>query len=170
MIEIYTDGGCSGNPGPGSWAYVIIRNEELGIRNGESGMRNGGEPVILAECFGAEKSTTNNRMELLAVISGLEALPSLRPAGEKVTVFTDSQYVEKGMTLWINKWKSNGWKTSGKIPVKNQDLWQRLDSAAITAAIAAGIPLAWTWVKGHAGNKFNERCDDLTQKAIASRK
>ena len=149
MIEIYTDGGCSGNPGPGGWAYVIKK-----------------DGTLLAEKWGADKSTTNNRMELLAAICALEDLPSIcsQPpaADEKITVFTDSQYLQKGITTWIKDWKSKGWKNSSKEPVKNQDLWQRLD------ALAAGFPLNWTWIKGHAGNEMNERCDSLTQEAIAS--
>ena len=161
MIEIYTDGGCSGNPGPGGWAYIIIRAE--GPLNEKSGVI---APAILAEKWGAEKPTTNNRMELLAVISALEALPLLcsgsLEGNEKITIYTDSQYVQKGITLWIKDWKSKSWKTSGKKPVKNQDLWQRLD------ALAAGVPLKWIWLKGHAGHEFNERCDKLTKKAIAS--
>jgi ribonuclease HI len=151
MIYIYTDGGCSGNPGPGGWAYMVIGTWE---------------PVLLAENWGAEKSTTNNRMELKAVISALEALPGICPeasaGAEKITVYTDSQYVQKGITIWIKDWKGKGWKTSAKDPVKNQDLWKRLD------ALAAGFSINWVWVKGHAGNEYNERCDALTQKAIAS--
>lgn len=172
MIHVYTDGGCSGNPGPGGWAYVIIAD----TASSGSGV-NAAAPVPVAENWGAEKSTTNNRMELLAVISALEALPGLcadffphgtRAAGEnaagkeEITVYTDSQYVQKGMTLWIKDWKNRDWKTSGKDPVKNQDLWRRLDT------LAAGFSVHWMWVKGHAGNKYNERCDALTQKAIVS--
>ena len=138
---------------------MILGDREWGIGNGDP-------PVILAEKWGAEATTTNNRMELLAAISALEALPLLCPEfsaeSEKISIYTDSQYVQKGITLWIKDWKSKGWKTSDKKPVKNQDLWQRLD------ALAAGFPLNWLWVKGHAGNEFNERCDKLTQKAIAS--
>jgi ribonuclease HI len=151
LIHIYTDGGCSGNPGPGGWAYIIIGERE---------------PVLLAENWGAEKSTTNNRMELLAVISALEALPGVCPeisagAGQ-IAIYTDSQYVQKGMSVWIKDWKRKGWKTSAKEPVKNQDLWQRLDG------LAAGFSINWIWVKGHAGEKNNERCDVMTRKAIAS--
>jgi ribonuclease HI len=103
-------------------------------------------------------------MELLAVIYALEALPGLCSGAEneKIAVYTDSQYVQKGITIWIKDWKSRGWRKSDKEPVKNQDLWQRLD------ALAAGFSLSWVWIKGHAGNEFNERCDGLTQKAIAS--
>ena len=157
LIHIYTDGGCSGNPGPGGWAYVIIRAENSLNEGGGTG-----NSALLAENWGAEKSTTNNRMELRAVIAALEVLPQLRADAEKVTVYTDSQYVQKGMTAWIKDWKKRGWKTSGKDPVKNQDLWQRLDG------LAAGFSLSWAWVKGHAGNEYNEHCDNLTQKAIAS--
>jgi ribonuclease HI len=142
LIEIYTDGGCSGNPGPGGWAYVIIKDE-----------------VLFAEKWGAEKLTTNNRMELQAVIAALEALS---PEGEKITVYTDSQYVQKGITLWLADWKKKGWKTSDKKPVKNQDLWQRLET------LAGLFHVNWVWVKGHAGNKYNERCDELTRIAIVS--
>ena len=158
-IHIYTDGGCSGNPGPGGWAYLIIRNGECGVGSGEGGR---GEPILIAENWGAEKSTTNNRMELQAVISALEVLENLDKKMENITVYTDSQYVQKGMSLWIKDWKSKRWKTSGKEPVKNQELWQRLD------ALAGGFSINWVWVKGHAGNEYNERCDALTQKAIAS--
>ena len=143
---IYTDGGCSGNPGPGGWAYVIV---------------NGPDGPVIEEKWGAAANTTNNRMELLAVISALESLSIPGLSGD-IEVFTDSQYVQKGITLWITDWKKRNWKTSSKAPVKNQDLWQRLD------ALSAALPVSWHWVKGHAGNKFNERCDELTQKAISS--
>ncbi|GHV54090.1 ribonuclease H [Spirochaetia bacterium] len=145
-LSVYTDGGCSGNPGPGGWAYVIA----------------GEGAVIIAEKWGAEKNTTNNRMELGAVIAALEALSLFSPVPEQVTVYTDSQYVQKGITQWIHSWKRNNWRTSGKDPVKNRDLWQRLDE------LSQALPLAWQWVKGHAGNPLNERCDQMTQDAIAS--
>jgi ribonuclease HI len=149
-LNIYTDGGCSGNPGPGGWAYVITAED-------------GPAPAIIAEKWGAEPGTTNNRMELGAVIAALEALPSLSPAvPEAVTVYTDSQYVQKGITQWIFNWKRNNWRTSSKEPVKNRDLWQRLDD------LSRRYPLTWAWVKGHAGNELNERCDSMTQEAIAS--
>ena len=144
-MEIYTDGGCSGNPGPGGWAYVIIKDE-----------------VIFAEKWGAEKFTTNNRMELQAVIAALEFLAQEEKKEEKIAVYTDSQYVQKGITIWMADWKKRGWKTSDKKPVKNQELWQRLD------ALAGLFLLSWVWVKGHAGNKYNERCDELTRIAIVS--
>ena len=144
MIEVYTDGACSGNPGPGGWAYVLI--------NGDA------EPL---EKWGAEETSTNNRMEMQAVIAALEYVHTQTAPGA-ITVYTDSQYVQKGITEWIKTWKSKNWKNSAKEPVKNQDLWQRLD------ALSASLPITWVWVKGHAGNKYNERCDLLTQKAIDS--
>jgi len=157
LIHIYTDGGCSGNPGPGGWAYTIIRTEAP--QNGVGGVKD----ALLDEKWGAEKSTTNNRMELRAVIAALEALPALMQGIEKVAVYTDSQYVQKGMSSWIKDWEKRGWKTSGKEPVKNLELWQRLQN------LAGGVAdISWVWVKGHSGNKFNEHCDILTQKAIAS--
>jgi ribonuclease HI len=153
-LSIYTDGGCSGNPGPGGWAYVIT---------GESSGKEAAALVILAEKWGAETNTTNNRMELGAVIAALQSIPlpgSQIPEG--ITVYTDSQYVQKGITQWIHSWKRNNWRTSGKEPVKNRDLWQRLDE------LSGKFPITWAWVKGHAGNPLNERCDRMTQQAIAS--
>jgi len=149
VIHIYTDGGCSGNPGPGGWAFVILQETFQGAR-------------ILAENSGAEKDTTNNRMELTAVIASLETFINIGNATEKITVYTDSQYVQKGMTVWIKDWKSKGWRTSDKKPVKNQELWLRLE------ALAAGLKVNWVWVKGHDGNKYNEKCDVMTKKAIVS--
>jgi len=148
MLRIYTDGACSGNPGPGGWAYIMV----LETLHGDQ---------VLAEKWGFEKETTNNRMELNAVIASLEALRAMSELPEKAAVYTDSQYVQKGMTEWIHNWKKKGWLTSDKKPVKNEKLWQRLDE------LAAGLPLSWVWIKGHAGNEFNERCDALSQKAIA---
>jgi len=156
VINVYTDGGCSGNPGPGGWAYIIIQTGAMGKEEKIENL------VPLAENWGAEKGTTNNRMELQAVIKALEFLNRMPGKTGQLTIFTDSQYVQKGMTLWIKDWKSRNWKTSAKDPVKNQDLWQRLD------ALSGEFTITWTWVKGHAGNLFNERCDELTQKAIAS--
>ena len=149
MIDIYTDGGCSGNPGPGGWAYLMV----VKTFQGEE---------VLAEHWGAEQDTTNNRMELRAVIASLEALKNMDNVPRHTRVHTDSQYVQKGISEWIHNWKRNSWRTSDKKPVKNQDLWLRLD------ALAAEFKIDWIWVKGHAGNKYNERCDFLTQKAIAS--
>jgi len=149
LIGIYTDGGCSGNPGPGGWAYVMV----LKTFQGDS---------VVAEGYGAEPDTTNNRMEILAVISALNALKAKPELPRQLTLYTDSQYVQKGITEWIRTWKRNSWRTSDKKPVKNQDLWFELD------ALAAEFPITWVWVKGHAGNEYNERCDLLTHKAIAS--
>jgi ribonuclease HI len=148
-LKIYTDGGCSGNPGPGGWAYVMVQQTFQGA-------------VIIAQNKGAERETTNNRMELTAVISALRALKTMRDVPRQAAVYTDSQYVQKGITDWIRTWKRNSWRTSDKSPVKNKDLWIELD------ALASEFPLKWEWVKGHAGNEYNEMCDSMTQEAIAS--
>ena len=152
-IKIYTDGGCSGNPGPGGWAFVIVQETFQG-------------PAILAEKFGGEKATTNNRMELTAVIESLRELRVLAASrsdiSTKAVIYTDSQYVQKGITDWIIKWKQNAWRTSDKKPVKNQDLWVELD------ALAGEFSLSWQWIRGHSGIEFNERCDRMTQQAINS--
>ncbi|MDR0600806.1 MAG: ribonuclease HI [Treponema sp.] len=164
-LKIYTDGGCSGNPGPGGWAYVIEAVSVSGAGGASGGDRAGefpGSAKIIAEKWGAESNTTNNRMELSAVIAALEALSGLALSPEKITVYTDSQYVQKGITQWIRLWKRNNWRTSGKDPVKNRELWQRLDE------LSTCFPLVWIWIKGHAGNKMNERCDMMTREAIAS--
>jgi ribonuclease HI len=116
---------------------------------------------LLREKWGGERETTNNRMELLAPALALEALIDLKLSPQSVTVYTDSQYVQKGMTTWIHSWKRNGWRTSERKPVKNQELWLRLDE------LGARFSVAWRWVRGHAGNEFNERCDQMTRKAIA---
>jgi ribonuclease HI len=150
-IHVYTDGACSGNPGPGGWAYLIIRERAK-------------ESEIIVEKWGAEADTTNNRMELTAALQALEMLAKLNIAPKQVMVYTDSQYVQKGMTEWIVSWKRNGWRTSDKTPVKNKDLWQRLDT------VTARYSIQWKWVKGHFGNRFNERCDKLAQKAIGGTK
>jgi ribonuclease HI len=144
-LNIFTDGGCSGNPGPGGWAYVMVQ---------------GGQ--ALSEGRGGEKNTTNNRMELLAVISALKALRAMDGVPPQAAVYTDSQYVQKGITGWIHNWKRNAWLTSDKKPVKNQDLWKELD------ALAGDLAISWKWIRGHAGNQWNERCDRMTQEAIAS--
>jgi len=138
MIEIYTDGACSGNPGPGGWG-VLLR---IG--------------TVETELCGGEPGTTNNRMELLAVI---EALQSLAQPVE-ARVYTDSQYVQKGISEWIHSWKRRGWKTAGKEPVKNEDLWRRLD------ALASGHKLEWHWVRGHNGHPENERVDALARAGL----
>ncbi|HEX6528156.1 MAG TPA: ribonuclease HI [Streptosporangiaceae bacterium] len=137
-VVIYTDGACSGNPGPGGWGAVL----QYGGRRREI---HGGEPV-----------TTNNRMELMAAIQALEALN--RPV--TVTLYTDSKYLLDGITKWIKGWQRNGWKTSAKQPVKNADLWQRLVQAI------DGHDVTWTWVKGHAGDPGNERADELARRGI----
>ena len=137
-IQIFTDGSCRGNPGPGGWGVLILA---------ESGAQ---------EFYGAEEQTTNNRMELTAAIQGLGAVES----GASVAIYTDSQYVKNGLESWIKAWKANGWRTSAKKPVKNQDLWRALDSAAQRLAVS------WHWVKGHSGHPQNERADALANLAI----
>ena len=178
-LSIYTDGGCSGNPGPGGWAYVIIGNETAGRKAPKAAPaarkasravpvelfpRPGFPGTLIQEKWGAERNTTNNRMELYAAVAALEALGELDLSPESVTVYTDSQYVQKGMTAWITTWKRNGWRTSDRKPVKNQGLWFRLDE------LASQFAVRWCWVRGHAGNEFNERCDLMTQEAIVSLK
>ena len=148
VYKIYTDGGCSGNPGPGGWAFVIIMNTFQGEQ-------------IIAQNKGAQSDTTNNKMELTAVIEALRELKRT-DAPRRAAVFTDSQYVQKGITEWIKTWKRNSWRTSDKKPVKNQELWIELDS------LASEFSINWEWVKGHAGNEYNELCDQMTQEAIAS--
>ncbi len=137
-VEIYADGACRGNPGPGGWGALLTA---------------GGRQ---RELFGGEPATTNNRMELMAVISALESLK--RPCS--VVLYTDSQYVQKGISEWIHSWKRRGWKTTDKKPVKNEDLWRRLDTAT------QGHRIDWRWVKGHAGNPGNERADALANMGI----
>ncbi len=140
VINIYTDGACKGNPGPGGWGAVL---EYDGTEK---------------ELFGGERSTTNNRMELTAVIEALAALK--RPC--RIVLHTDSQYVQKGITEWIHGWKARGWKTASKEPVKNADLWRKLDAAI------ASHDIRWVWVKGHAGHNGNERADALANKGVES--
>ncbi|MBM7852707.1 ribonuclease HI [Methylopila capsulata] len=137
-VEIFTDGACSGNPGPGGWGAIL---------------RKGG---VEKELKGGEAPTTNNRMELMAAISALEALT--RPC--EVVLHTDSQYLRDGVTKWVFGWKKNGWKTADKKPVKNQDLWERLDAAIRIHQID------WRWVKGHAGHPENERADELAREGM----
>ena len=143
-LYAYTDGACSGNPGPGGWGALLI------ARDGETVLRE-------RELQGGAAETTNNRMELLAAISALEALD--RPS--RLTLVTDSAYVKGGITEWMRGWKRNGWKTSAKKPVKNEDLWRRLDEAA------ARHEVTWEWVKGHAGHPENERADALARAGMA---
>jgi ribonuclease HI len=138
VVEIYSDGACRGNPGPGGWGALLRAN--------------GAEK----ELYGGEAATTNNRMELMAAIRALEALkrPSI------VKIYTDSTYVMKGITTWIHDWKKRGWRTADKKPVKNEDLWRELE------ALAAKHEIKWHWVKGHAGHPENERADALANKGI----
>jgi ribonuclease HI len=140
----YTDGACSGNPGPGGWGVLLIARE-------------GAEVLKERELCGGEAMTTNNRMELLAAISALETLakPSV------LTIVTDSAYVKNGVTEWIHSWKRNGWRTAGRDPVKNAELWQRLDLAQ------ARHKVQWRWIKGHAGHAENERADALARAGMA---
>lgn len=139
-VELFTDGACSGNPGPGGWAF-ILKHPATGK---------------LLKQAGGEPGTTNNKMELLAVIKGLTALS--RPSN--VELFSDSQYVLKGLSEWIDSWKKRGWKTASKEPVKNQDLWQTLDE------LRAKHHLKFHWVRGHAGHPENEECDRMAVEAI----
>ena len=139
-VQIYTDGACKGNPGVGGWGALLRCN---GVEK---------------ELFGGEAHTTNNRMELLAVIEGIRALTQR----SIVEVYTDSQYVQKGVSEWLAGWKKNGWKTAAKKPVKNDDLWRDLD------ALLSSHELSWHWVKGHAGHVENERADGLANQGVAS--
>lgn len=139
-IEIYTDGACKGNPGPGGWGALLVSGEHE------------------KELFGGEAGTTNNRMELKAVIEALNALK--RPS--EVIVHTDSQYVQKGISEWIHGWKARGWKTAAKEPVKNADLWQALDEAQSRHTVE------WRWVRGHNGHAGNERADALANRGVAT--
>ncbi len=142
-IVAYTDGACSGNPGPGGWGVVLEAWED-------------GRLVKRRELSGGEPETTNNRMELMAAIRALEALR--RPSD--VTIVTDSAYLRNGIAEWIHRWKQNGWRTAAKKPVKNADLWQRLDAAQ------ARHRVHWKWIKGHAGHEQNERADALARAEI----
>jgi ribonuclease HI len=139
-VEIFTDGACSGNPGPGGWGAIL---RYRGVEK---------------ELSGSEPATTNNRMELMAAIAGLEALT--RPCHARI--YTDSQYLRHGITQWIHAWKTRGWRTADKKPVKNVDLWQRLEAATTPHEIE------WVWVRGHAGHPENERADALARTGIAA--
>ena len=138
-IEIYTDGACSGNPGPGGWGVVIL---------------GGVEPQ---ELCGGEKETTNNRMEMTAVIQALRHFSD----GQALVLYTDSSYVKDGITKWIAGWKRNGWRTSQRKPVKNQDLWRAIDQESTR------LDVDWRWVKGHAGNQWNEKADELARRGLS---
>ena len=137
-VVIFTDGACSGNPGPGGWGAVLFYGDKE------------------KELCGGEADTTNNRMELMAAIQALETLK--RPC--KVELHTDSQYVKNGITEWMRGWKARGWKTADKKPVKNEDLWKRLDEARLRHEVD------WRWVKGHAGHEHNERADELARRGM----
>tara|TARA_B110000495_G_scaffold172643_1_gene161706 strand:+ start:88 stop:531 length:444 start_codon:yes stop_codon:yes gene_type:complete len=137
-VQLYTDGACSGNPGPGGWGALMLWNDHE------------------KELCEGEFETTNNRMELMAAIMGLEYLKR----GMGVDLFTDSTYVRDGITKWILNWKKNGWRTAAKKPVKNEDLWKRLDAAL------APHDVEWYWVKGHSGNPENERADELARQGM----
>ncbi|MCO5092328.1 ribonuclease HI [Bosea sp. (in: a-proteobacteria)] len=139
MVDVWTDGACSGNPGPGGWGAILCYN---GVEK---------------ELCGGEAQTTNNRMELMAAIAALEALK--RPC--TVALHTDSQYLRQGITSWIHGWKKNGWKTADRKPVKNAELWQRLEAAL------GRHKIEWKWVKGHAGDAMNERADALARAGMA---
>ena len=139
-VEIYTDGACSGNPGPGGWGAILLFKDSR------------------KELSGGERETTNNRMEIMAAIGALEALK--RPC--EVHLHTDSMYLKDGVTKWIHGWKKNGWKTADKKPVKNVDLWLELDQ------LVGGHSIEWHWVKGHAGHAENERADQLANQGIVS--
>ena len=134
MIKIYTDGACSGNPGPGGWGVLIVEDNEE------------------REIFGGEPDTTNNRMEMTAAIEGLKATTGA------VHLYTDSQYVKNGINQWIHGWKRNGWKTASKKPVKNKDLWVELDE------LTSNREVEWHWVKGHSGHRENDRADALARR------
>jgi ribonuclease HI len=144
QIEVWTDGGCLGNPGPGAWAFVM-RSEKGSL-----------------ERSGYEEQTTNNRMEITAVKEAILAyLAEKEWRGRPLSIRTDSQYVQKGITEWIKTWARNGWKTTAKKPVKNQDLWASLWE------LSKELPVQWVWVQGHAGDALNERCDQLVQERIS---
>jgi len=138
QINIWTDGACSGNPGPGGWGALMVAGERR------------------KEIYGGEPETTNNRMELMAAIEALNALKK----ASAVTLHTDSTYVKDGLTKWIHGWKKNGWKTAAKKPVKNKELWQALETACTRHEIK------WVWVKGHAGDEGNERADELARLGV----
>ena len=137
--KIYTDGACSGNPGPGGWAAIILIDGK-----------------IKEEIKGSEKNTTNNKMELLAPIKAIQKFKKK----SEIFIYTDSTYVKEGMTTWIKKWEKNGWKTASKKPVKNKELWKKLKILSLKHNIK------WNWVKGHAQDKYNNLADDLAQRAI----
>ena len=140
MVEAFTDGACSGNPGPGGWGVLIIDGDER------------------REIYGGESGTTNNRMEMMAAIEALRATANV----ENLALYTDSQYLKNGITSWIKNWKKNGWRTSDRKPVKNKDLWLMLEETL------AGRAVEWHWVRGHDGHAENERADALARAGLAS--
>lgn len=140
-FTVYTDGGCSGNPGPGGWAFVVLENN-----------------IKIASSSGGNEQTTNNIMELNAVINAIKCTKQL--GSEKTTIYTDSQYVQKGITEWIDGWIKKSWKNSAGKPVKNKELWQELKT------LNSENNIIWCWVKGHAGIEFNELCDSMVQNEI----
>ena len=140
--KIYTDGACSGNPGPGGWAAIILFDEK-----------------IQDEISGSEKNTTNNKMELLAPIKAIQKFKKK----SEILIYTDSTYVKDGITTWIKKWEINGWKTASKKPVKNKELWKKLKN------LSSRHQIKWIWVKGHAQNKYNNLVDELAQNAIKNK-
>lgn len=144
VLEIYTDGGCTGNPGPGGWAAVIIAPDH--------------EPC---EISGGETSTTNNRMELTAVINALDMVSRKFPRRRFIRMISDSQYVQRGFNEWMGKWIARGWKTAAGKPVKNRDLWMKLERTG------RELRIDWRWIRGHAGNMWNERCDELVARERA---
>ena len=137
--KIYTDGACSGNPGPGGWAAIILVNDKV-------------QDML----SGNEKNTTNNQMELMAPIKAIEKFKKK----SEISIFTDSTYVRDGITTWIKQWEKNGWKTTSKKPVKNKDLWKKLKN------LSSKHSIKWVWVKGHAHNKYNNLVDEIAQEAI----
>ena len=143
LIKVFTDGGCSGNPGPGAWSFIILKSS-FRLQNS-----------------GSSEATTNNRMELTAVISALIEITTRRELQQSfIELYTDSRYVQKGISEWIDKWERNGWLTVSKKPVKNQDLWKKLKSLSDT------MKINWHWIEGHSGHEFNEQCDRLVQEEI----
>jgi ribonuclease HI len=138
IIEIFTDGACRGNPGPGGWGAILRYKAHE------------------KELSGGEANTTNNRMELMAAIKGIEAVQKTLP----IHLYTDSEYLRKGITEWIHAWKKNGWKSAQKKPIKNQDLWEHLDK------VVSSHKISWHWVKGHSGHPENERADELARRAL----
>ena len=141
QVKIFTDGACSGNPGPGGWGAILRWKD------------------VEKEMSGGERDTTNNRMEMMAAIRALESLRR----GMPVDLYTDSTYLRNGITKWLPAWKENGWRTASRKPVKNRDLWQRLEAALV------GHAIRWHWVRGHAGHPENERADELARRAIPKR-